>query len=374
MHISSIQTETQDETTTISASIDDFELWFQVPRPFGRADVADPFVAAALLPAMKRGENIVVDPAIKLSYTLFQGIKQLQDIYQAWWPKLQKINIEATIAPSPVQHQSYASFFSGGVDSLYSFYTHQKEIDYLIFLHGVDIQLDNHNLREEVSKRNQVFANQHGAQLVEVTTNIRYFAHHCGYSWSHHFCGAGLGSIALLLGFRHTLIPASQPFVNLYPDGSTPVADHLFSSEATQIYYDGGLIRHEKIQYLATQPEAMALLRVCWQDNGYNCGHCEKCLRTMLILRIFDITCPSLPRLQNLSDLKDWRISDEGEAYIFKNLLRAAKAADNREIYNFLRLIDLRERLKRGIVALDKQLFLGKLKSVFTAIKQIKNR
>ncbi|MFT6769909.1 hypothetical protein [Congregibacter sp.] len=68
----------------IKAKLGDFDLWFQLPAHLGRVDVADPFVAAALLPAMKLGVDIQVEPGFPLSYRLSQGLTQLQDIYTSW--------------------------------------------------------------------------------------------------------------------------------------------------------------------------------------------------------------------------------------------------------------------------------------------------
>ena len=48
--------------------------------------------------------------------------------------------------------------------------------------------------------------------------------------------------------------------------------------------------RPEKIGVLARSPVALRGLRVCWmQRNAYNCGKCEKCVRTMLGLVVHGV-------------------------------------------------------------------------------------
>jgi len=65
-----------------------------------------------------------------------------------------------------------------------------------------------------------------------------------------------------------------------------------------------------KLRVLARYPESLARLRVCWENpSAYNCGHCEKCVRTMLGLRALgvehcvafpDTLTPELVRLQKV--------------------------------------------------------------------------
>jgi hypothetical protein len=53
----------------------------------------------------------------------------------------------------------------------------------------------------------------------------------------------------------------------------------------------------EKSRLLAQFPEVLSRLRVCWANLGdYNCGHCEKCIRTMLGLKALGIDrCEAFP-------------------------------------------------------------------------------
>lgn len=53
----------------------------------------------------------------------------------------------------------------------------------------------------------------------------------------------------------------------------------------------------EKLRGLIDHPEALSRLRVCWENQAnYNCGLCEKCVRTMLGLRALGIQhCAAFP-------------------------------------------------------------------------------
>ena len=65
--------------------------------------------------------------------------------------------------------------------------------------------------------------------------------------------------------------------------------------------------RSEKIASISRNPIAMRTLRVCWENrNGaYNCGQCEKCLRTLVALRLAGALdrCSTFPSSVNLTHL-----------------------------------------------------------------------
>ena len=65
--------------------------------------------------------------------------------------------------------------------------------------------------------------------------------------------------------------------------------DPLWSTEASEIVYDGAeATRAQKVMNCLCHSElAMRSLRVCLSaDDRYNCGRCEKCLRTMIPLYV----------------------------------------------------------------------------------------
>ena len=63
----------------------------------------------------------------------------------------------------------------------------------------------------------------------------------------------------------------------------------VLSAAGPSVVFDGlDAMRLDKIKYIASSPLALRWLRVCWQNLGisYNCGRCEKCLRTMIGLEL----------------------------------------------------------------------------------------
>lgn len=133
------------DTTEVSANIDGFRLWYRVPRSYAVTDSADPFVAAALLPAMRLGQKIEIDPDFAVSPQLLDGLQTLQEIHHTWNPIFKIVPIEARTAPSRALHSGVMSFFSGGVDSTYTFLKRQSELTHLVFIQGFDFFAESGN-------------------------------------------------------------------------------------------------------------------------------------------------------------------------------------------------------------------------------------
>ncbi len=133
------------DTTEVSANIDGFRLWYRVPRSYAVTDSADPFVAAALLPAMRLGQKIEIDPDLSVSPQLLENLQTLQEIHHTWNPIFKIVPIEARTSPSRALHGGVMSFFSGGVDSLYTFLKHQAELTHLVFIQGFDFFAESGN-------------------------------------------------------------------------------------------------------------------------------------------------------------------------------------------------------------------------------------
>jgi hypothetical protein len=71
------------------------------------------------------------------------------------------------------------------------------------------------------------------------------------------------------------------------PWGSHPQLDAYYSSAHFQMENSGTeMTRLRKVEIVADWPVALQHIRVCQNDNsgGKNCGTCEKCIRTMLML------------------------------------------------------------------------------------------
>lgn len=178
-----------------------------------------------------------------------------------------------------------ACLASLGLDSFYSMHTRQDVITHLVLCHGFDIGLGNTGLWQQTIDNCRALAAAGGKQLIEVTTDIRKLADPY-LSWTKQFHGAALASFAHLLDqhFARLIIPSSFTDDADIQWGSHSQLDPLWSSSRlTFEHHELGVDRVQKLSAIADNPYAMKYLRVCVQDlpGVYNCGQCEKCIRTM---------------------------------------------------------------------------------------------
>jgi hypothetical protein len=327
------------EQVEASASIDGFRVWCRVPARHAAATVrGDPFLALTLLPAMLQSRSIVVDSAAPVSPTLISGIDRIQDVFSCWYGALAKVAIRAEVAPAARPTKGVASFFSGGVDGLYTLWKHPREISHLVFVHGLDIELDDRERGREVLAENSRFARRVDKTLVPIETNVRSFVRSQGLTWdvAH---GAALAAFAHLLDFSTMFVAASHTYAELLPWGSHPLTDPLWSSEAVALVHDGAeASRSDKLRALASWPEALEILRVCWQPGAYNCGRCEKCLRTMVTLRLLGLHAPRVPPLECAEAVSAVEIASESQATFWLDNLRVAEGVGDRAVAEAVRV------------------------------------
>ena len=264
-------------------------LWFRLPADIPADIRMDPFVITLLATAMNLGADVIAEG--ELSPAVVEAIPRFQTIFHRWYPTLRIARISgyslaATDAPDGARRT--VSFFSGGVDSFHTILRHRDRIDDAILVHGFDFSLENTLLRNTVRARLQKAADEMNKPLIEVETNSREITEPHA-AWPRHQYGNALAGIGHLLG-RHAnrvLIPSSDTYECLIPWGSHPLTDTLWQSERLAIEHDGAdCSRLEKVRFLSAHDAALHHLRVCWRNpgNAYNCGVCEKCVRTQLEL------------------------------------------------------------------------------------------
>jgi len=274
------------------------EIWFDAAG-VQLTQTANPFLAVTLLAAMATNHTLVVDGPV--SPRLLQNVKRIQEIFHCWAGRFQIVPVEGDAVASSEEPQTVACFFSGGLDSWYTLLKHQQEITHLILVHGFDLNLRDEELRARVGKALRGAAGQMGKQIVEVTTNLRELANRYD-NWTFYH-GPALASVALLLSpnFKKIYLGSTHDYSSLFPWGSHPLVDHLWSTETTELVHDGcEATRIAKARRVAASEVALSSLRVCWEnrDGAYNCGRCEKCLRTMINLLVAGALdrCPTFGR------------------------------------------------------------------------------
>ena len=267
-------------------------LWFRVPERYvpDPTTIGDAFVASMLPVAMARGENLTVDAPV--SAKLLEGIQEIQTVLTGWYPTLLKrvkVTPEAAVTAAPSGVSRTISCFTGGVDSFHTFVRHVDEIDSLLYVDGFDVPLPNMPLLRTVHNTVNAAAAARGKEATFVATNLKSFTDK-ELSWSLVAHGAALAGVGMLLQshFSTMLIPSSHSMTQLFPWGSHLHLDHLWSTERLAFIHDGAdASRVQKTLVISTEPSAYNNLRVCWQNKGpYNCGDCDKCLRTMTTLEL----------------------------------------------------------------------------------------
>jgi hypothetical protein len=140
---------------------------------------ASPFAAALLLPAMKQGKDVIIEGSI--SRQLYQGMQAIMQEALQWNIGLRPIKIEAAalVADPPPPRRS-ASFFSGGVDSFYTYLKHKTDpvktdrIDSFILINGFDIKRGNLQLWDRSLTNIKSIAKADNVQLIVVRSNIQH--------------------------------------------------------------------------------------------------------------------------------------------------------------------------------------------------------
>jgi hypothetical protein len=298
--IVSARVEVEDEAVKIPQ-----QLWYEVPESYAPylSPNSDAFVAGLIPAAMSIGEDLHIIGALseKLAYGLYEYI----NIYHQWFPKWfskVSVNCENLTTFQPHRDQEViASSFSGGVDSMYTLWSHLKKsihnptyrIRYGLFAHGLDIPLNDHQNYVLAYDEYKQGLDAIGVNLLSVRTNVRQFTEgRVSWLFVH---GAPTISCALLLSNLITrfIFASTFTYANIFPWGSSPITDHLLSTESTEIiHYGASKTRVRKIEAFVDFPLAQNHIRVCAKPHlnvrRQNCSQCEKCLRTMVMLEICD--------------------------------------------------------------------------------------
>jgi len=470
----------------VSAEIDGYRLWYRLPPDHPVERSGDPFLAAAIVPAMSAAEAVEVDPAMPVSPKLLAELAVLQEIHHSWNPALKIVPVRAAVRASAPRASGVLSFFSAGVDSTYTLLKHLDEISHLVFIQGFDFFADGESgrgfttadisdlaqlghklavradpissfLRDRLSagsarllaeyqasrarpdllegslatdldsliggpafyeprrfarvtlrpetrrlletgagdadprrlnrqlledaypleiarekssiypqavERNSRFAAALGKTLVAVETNHFPFGYR--YNLSRNLSqGGALASVAHLLGFPRTLIPSSYAYHQLFPLGSHPLVDPLWSTEGVEIVHDGGeATRVDKIRTIAGEPRALANLRVCFRDMNVNCGRCLKCLRTMIPLALLGAADVPFPPLPPTKDISKMRITGAIEKSFFQDNLDLAKTSGDVRLLRALEACLRRYERQSLVKEVDRVLLGGRIKRI----------
>jgi hypothetical protein len=310
MIISDIVCDRHDGANELSARVcpetangEVFRVWFRFPSEIGSLpNSGDPFLVGFLIPCMFVGEDLHIDAPI--SPRLFQSVQAIQNLIREWYPGFHLISTTRTERHKRIDTSKYpatGAFFSGGVDSVYTLVKHQTQISELILVHGFENPVQDEELLEVTLRSVLPTVQRFNKKLLVIHTNLRDRTDQWIASLGRKFKGSFFGfcyqgSILAAVGlclqqkFDRIIIPSSYTYDNLIPYGTHPSLDPLWSTENLDFIHDGCMSsRLEKIKKIMAQASFAAhRLQVCEYNKvgESNCCRCDKCIRTMLAIRL----------------------------------------------------------------------------------------
>ena len=368
MIISNIISRSREEVSELSADVrldtapaHAFRAWFRFPSEIGPLPTCgDPFLAGFLIPCMYAGENLHIEAPV--SRRLLESVPVVQKLICGWYPEFFQVPVTSIDSHEGIKWQGSpetATFFSGGVDSVYSLLKHQTGINRLILVHGFENPVQHKGFLETTRKAILPTVRGFDKRMLEVHTNLRGIADQSVTPWGREyngrffgFCyqGSILAAVGLCLqnSLDRVFVPASYTHNTLTPYGSHPSLDPLWSTENLNFVHDGCEAgRFEKVKKITAEASFAAnSLQVCEFNlpGEPNCCRCDKCLKTMLALRLCGVLGQSrtfqrplnLRRVRQMPYPKRWQND-------YQELLSEARKLPDYEVADALSVV-LRER------------------------------
>lgn len=286
-------------------------VYFEAPAAFARDldPSPDAFVLASLPFAAWLGERrLRVEGSI--CTRLRDGLQAAIEVYALWHDRCGPLRIEPEGGFVPVRPRSEprtACFLSGGVDGLTALRANRLDYprdhpdsirDCLLLFGANNYELDAAGpvaerlaAFERLERRLARLAESEDFELIPIHTNSRLLcpSYRC---WTSIGFGAANTAVAHAFSRRFTrvIFASSGLGVDPPPGGSHPLLDQHYSSAALHVHHEhAAMSRLEKLRLLAEWKPAMEIMQPCHYievpgDDRINCGRCEKCVRTMLML------------------------------------------------------------------------------------------
>jgi hypothetical protein len=272
------QRELGADVTFERPTSDRFPIWFRSPDAGEPTAAADPYVPALLVSAMVLHEDLRIDAPVSAP-VLEAARERIAPLLLTWFSDFADVSIdsaEVVDAAAPAESAGVGCLFSGGVDCSF------------------------------------------GSMLVACC-------------------------LCLAPPLGRVIVPSSWSGECPGPAGSHPLIEPNWSLPAVRFELDGVEARRiEKVRAIAaTEPAAFRRLRVCVRQDseGLNCGHCFKCVRTQMELRVAgvsDLVAP-FPHPPDLEQLKLARFGVEG--HFWPDVLRQAEAIGDDELAQATRIM-----------------------------------
>lgn len=250
----------------------------------------------------------------ELDKTLWEAIPQIKEGFCKVYPNVPLGG--GVVAERVVENQYEPSehsvcLFSGGADAMYTLLRHRQENPTMVNVWGVDIGLEDAQGHDNVESHCRSVAQAFDLEYICVKSTLRLFLDEqllnrelygvLGDYWWH---GAqhSIGLVSVLAPLNYLRRSKVNYIASSFTETefqmgvkcvSYPVIDEALTFANTKTCHDGYEARRiDKIEYICSiyQQENLSLdLKVCFQfHEGRNCCRCEKCMRTMMAILVFD--------------------------------------------------------------------------------------
>ncbi len=215
---------------------------------------------------------------------------------------------QGSVAPYPLSSPRTASYMSGGVDALTTLRLNRLDFPknhpasirdgILITGYGIKKTPGSEDPKSELRKDSPFLAEliaQEDLTFIPVHTNFtRVYPDHHRFSFEG--SGAFFAAVANAFPtrFSSVIISSGWDITHLPPWGTHPLLDHNYSRCAMTIRHEGHrFTRMEKVGVFAGWDLGLRHLQTCNYNKvipkrSLNCGSCDKCLRTMMQLMLYD--------------------------------------------------------------------------------------
>ena len=317
------------------------------------SDRSDTFLVGVLAMAMKLGQSVELEGEI--STQLAQGAETYQDILSTWWPELfQRVEVSMASVNLRKRDERPAGVgccFSGGIDSFGALMELRPPINrypefgitHALMINGFDqiADLNQTGVSRQMQRVYSKALEQWGVRLVMIHSNLKLFR---DAVFSRRELVRSFGSP--LTACAYALSPvfgrfnlsghATYRYEDLKPMGSHPMLDHHLSTDQLQVIHLGSsLSRSEKLETMVSEAPVRQSLCVCVRppifvaDTGevLNCGDCEKCIRTIVMLDIIGQlgNFPTFRHRKDISAYKDSGLLSKIPQMFLQDLIGMAK-------------------------------------------------
>ncbi len=340
IHIHAPHIETKDEKSQLICDIDfkgeQRTVWFSVDEKYGQYlcwERSDAFLIGLLNFAMREGCDITCDAPVT-SQLLYQIKTYLLPLLANSSDVLYHPTIIAPMDDTPLPNAGgVGTGISCGVDSLHVVknYMHSSYAGMTLThltLHNVGaFWKEKNNQYSWHVNHTKAFAKEYGFELIITDSNFaKAFpqSHFLTVTYSNCF------AIYAMQKLWHTYFFASagddiRDILKLANNEKFSSEDYdlisldTFSTRSLKIYSEGAAItRLEKIRTIALWDAAQKYLHVCTSDEGENCNHCNKCMRTLLILDALN----SLKYFQNVFDIEGYYMNrSKNLRWLYKQII-----------------------------------------------------